>query len=65
MSAKEQGGCGVGMLMWGLTLRHGWGCEKNEKSGFHWLRKAAECAVDDLESTREGMDARSVKVKWH
>ncbi|EAU93275.2 hypothetical protein CC1G_12009 [Coprinopsis cinerea okayama7 len=51
-SAKEGGGCGVGMLMWGLTLRHGWGCEKNEKVAFKWLQKAAESAVGDLEATR-------------
>lgn len=23
-SAKKDGGCGAGMLMWGLTLQHGW-----------------------------------------
>lgn len=68
-SAKEQGGCGVGMLMWGLALRHGWGCEKNEKVGFNWLRKAAESAVEDLESARGGggggMDPDGVKVCFH
>lgn len=53
-SATVDGGCGVGMLMYGLTLRHGWGCEKNEKQGFKWLRKAAESAVEDLESVRKG-----------
>ncbi|KAF5370762.1 hypothetical protein D9758_002120 [Tetrapyrgos nigripes] len=53
-SAKEEGGCGVGKLMWGLTLRHGWGCDKNEKEGFKWLRKAAEEAVDDLEKATRG-----------
>ncbi|KAF9040609.1 hypothetical protein BJ165DRAFT_1491137 [Panaeolus papilionaceus] len=53
-SANEGGGCGVGMLMYGLTLRHGWGCAKNEKVGFKWLRKAAEYAVDDLEKVRTG-----------
>lgn len=53
-SAKLNGGCGVGMLMWGLTLRHGWGCEKNEKVGFNWLRRAAESAVEDLENARTG-----------
>ena len=41
-------------MMWGLTLRHGWGCEKNEKSAFKWLQKAAESAVGDLERTRAG-----------
>jgi hypothetical protein len=61
-SAKEQGGCGVGMLMWGLTLRHGWGCEKNEKNGFKWLTKAAESAVQDLEMAKKGLDVKGVKV---
>jgi hypothetical protein len=61
-SAKEQGGCGIGMLLWGLTLRHGWGCEKNEKSGFKWLTKAAESAVDDLNKAREGLDVKAVRV---
>ncbi|KAG6373113.1 hypothetical protein JVT61DRAFT_6715 [Boletus reticuloceps] len=60
-SAMEQGGCGVGMLMWGLTLRHGWGCEKNEKSGFKWLTKAAESAVQDLEKAKKGLEVKGVK----
>lgn len=62
-SAKENGGCGVGMLMWGLTLRHGWGCEKNEKVGFKWLRKAAEHAVVDLESARGGKSVDTAPVQ--
>jgi len=61
-SAKEQGGCGVGMLMYGLSLRHGWGCPRNEKSGFHWLKKAAELALTDLEKGRQGMDAMAIRV---
>ena len=44
-SATLGGGCGVGMLMWGLAQRHGWGCEKNEQAGFRWLRRAAELAA--------------------
>ncbi|KAM6497859.1 hypothetical protein JOM56_005807 [Amanita muscaria] len=62
-SAKENGGCGVGMLMWGLALRHGWGCPKDEKKGFNWLRRAAECAVDDLEKARVGMDSNLVQTE--
>jgi len=62
-SAKEDGGCGVGMLMWGLTLRHGWGCEKNEKIGFKWLRRAAESAVEDLENARIGGSVDSAVVQ--
>ncbi|TFK76613.1 HCP-like protein [Pluteus cervinus] len=64
-SAKENGGCGVGKLMWGLALRHGWGCEKNEKNGFKWLRNAAENAVEDLESARGvgGIDTKAVQTE--
>jgi hypothetical protein len=61
-SAKDDGGCGVGMVMWGLTLRHGWGCEKNEALGFKWLQKAAESAVTDLEGSRKGLDTSAVQV---
>ncbi|KAI0757572.1 hypothetical protein C8Q80DRAFT_1091820 [Daedaleopsis nitida] len=52
-SATLDGGCGVGMLMWGLAQRHGWGCEKNEGTGFKWLRRAAELAVGDLEKGQQ------------
>ncbi|KAF8261016.1 hypothetical protein EI94DRAFT_1747040 [Lactarius quietus] len=60
-SAKTPGGCGVGMLMWGLTLRHGWGCPKDEVLGFSWLRRAAEAAVGDLERARTGIDTSAVR----
>lgn len=65
-SAKEGGGCGVGMLMYGLSLRHGWGCAKNEALGFKWVRRAAESAVEDLEKLRTGevdADSRSAKAE--
>ena len=60
-SATLGGGCGVGMLMWGLAQRHGWGCPQNEASGFRWLRRAAEVAVEDLEKARAGADSGAVK----
>ncbi|CAE7115117.1 unnamed protein product [Rhizoctonia solani] len=60
-SATVEGGCGVGMLMWGLSLRHGWGCKKDERTGFKWLRKAAEAAVTDLEAARSGEEAKAVR----
>lgn len=50
------------MLMHGLSLRHGWGCPRNEKSGFHWLKKAAELAVTDLEKGKQGVDAMAIRV---
>lgn len=60
-SANTPGGSGVGMLMWGLTLRHGWGCPKDETLGFSWLRRAAEAAVGDLERARAGFDISAVR----
>ena len=65
-SATEGGGCGVGMLMYGLSLRHGWGCKKNEQLGFKWVRKAAESAVGDLEKLRTGqtnIDQSSIQAE--
>ncbi len=59
--AKVPGGSGIGMLMWGLTLRHGWGCPKDEVLGFSWLRRAAEAAVGDLEHARTGIDTSVVR----
>ncbi|OAV91467.1 hypothetical protein PTTG_01111 [Puccinia triticina 1-1 BBBD Race 1] len=50
-AAREGGGCGAGMLMWGLSLRHGWGCQVHEARAFKWLQKAAESVIDDLDSS--------------
>lgn len=62
-SATIDGGCGMGMLMWGLAQRHGWGCAQSESKGFKWLQKAAEMALKDLEVGRAaGMDKKAVKV---
>ena len=61
-SATINGGCGMGMLMWGLAQRHGWGCPQSESRGFKWLRRAAEMAVGDLEAARAGMDRSAIKV---
>jgi TPR repeat protein len=52
----------MGMLMWGLTLRHGWGVQKDENRGFVWIRKAAEAAVGNLEAAVDGVNAGAVQV---
>lgn len=62
-AATIDGGCGTGMLMWGLSLRHAWGTPKDEKAAFRWLRRAAEAAVGDLEAARNGQDQKAVKVR--
>lgn len=62
-SATEDKGCCLGMVMWGLSLRHGWGCEKDTAEGFKWLKEAAESAVTDLESNKtSGSEANGVQV---
>ncbi|KAI8345996.1 hypothetical protein B0O80DRAFT_393555 [Mortierella sp. GBAus27b] len=40
----------VGMLMYGLSVRHGWGCTANRLLAFQYLQKSAEHAVGDLHS---------------
>jgi hypothetical protein len=61
-SATYNGGCGFGMLMWGLALRHGWGVKRDERIGFAWVRQAADAAVGDLEAAVNGVEANAVKV---
>ncbi|KAI7858056.1 hypothetical protein BDC45DRAFT_458413, partial [Circinella umbellata] len=58
IAAKEESP--IGMLLYGLSLRHGWGCRVNSTLAFQYLQKAAEFAVDGLQkgssscSTRKG-----------
>lgn len=40
----------IAMFLYGVSVRHGWGCKKNEHLAFQYLQKAAEHAVEDLES---------------
>ncbi|EFP75419.2 hypothetical protein PGT21_003496 [Puccinia graminis f. sp. tritici] len=46
--AKENGGCGVGMLMWALALRHGWGCPVDTLKAFGWLQLSIETLLREL-----------------
>ncbi|KAI9280496.1 hypothetical protein BY458DRAFT_584392 [Sporodiniella umbellata] len=43
-------GLPIAMFLYGVSVRHGWGCKKNEHLAFQYLQKAAEHAVEDLES---------------
>ncbi|SCV71640.1 BQ2448_3228 [Microbotryum intermedium] len=65
-SAKQDGGCPAGMLMHGLTLRHGWGCQVNTQLGFKYLQAAAESVVEDIDQEKAGdhglRDAKASKV---
>ncbi|KNZ58830.1 hypothetical protein VP01_1852g2 [Puccinia sorghi] len=46
--AKENGGSGVGMLMWALALRHGWGCPVNTLKALGWLQLSVETLLSEL-----------------
>lgn len=50
-SAKVDGGCVVGMCMWGMTLREGWGARKDPRKGFEWIQRAAAKAGEMMQST--------------
>lgn len=54
-SATEAGGCGLGMLMWALSLRHGWGCKVDTEKAYWWLQLSAETLVQDLENLKSEM----------
>jgi TPR repeat protein len=51
-SAKVDGGCIVGMCMWGMALREGWGVRKDAKKGFEWISRAASKAGELMAGTQ-------------
>lgn len=63
---KDDEGSAVGMLMWGLSLRHGWGVAKDEPQAFKWLKAAAEHAVVDLQkgAAKSGKDVVRVSLAY-
>ncbi|KAI7879731.1 HCP-like protein [Lichtheimia hyalospora FSU 10163] len=51
----------IGMFLYGVSLRHGWGCKRNEHTAFQYLQKAAEHAVMDLNSLSSTVNTSAVK----
>lgn len=49
-SAQGEDGLPLGQLMYGLSLRHGWGIERDEARAIHWFRLAASssAAVEEI-----------------
>ncbi|KAG9293821.1 hypothetical protein G9A89_019159 [Geosiphon pyriformis] len=41
----------LGLFLYGIALRHGWGCKVNTKLAVHYLQKAAESAVYNIHSS--------------
>ncbi|TKY88188.1 hypothetical protein EX895_002898 [Sporisorium graminicola] len=50
-SAKVDGGCVVGMCMFGMALREGWGARKDPVKGFTWIQRAAARAGEMMSTT--------------
>ncbi|CDS01052.1 hypothetical protein [Sporisorium scitamineum] len=50
-SAKVDGGCVVGMCMFGMALREGWGARKDPVKGFTWIQRAAARAGEMMSTS--------------
>ncbi|KAF7720918.1 hypothetical protein EC973_005778 [Apophysomyces ossiformis] len=51
----------MGMFLYGVSLRHGWGCKRNEHLAFQYLQKAAEHAVMDLNNFSSAVNTSASK----
>ncbi|OAD04648.1 hypothetical protein MUCCIDRAFT_124184, partial [Mucor lusitanicus CBS 277.49] len=51
----------IAMFLYGVSLRHGWGCKRNEHLAFQYLQKAAEHAVEDLNNFSSTVNASASK----
>ena len=62
-SANVDGGCVVGMCMWGMALREGWGARKDPARGFEWIQKAAARAGEMSNTPRRSeADLKAIRV---
>ncbi|KAI8640942.1 hypothetical protein BD408DRAFT_433805 [Parasitella parasitica] len=51
----------IAMFLYGVSLRHGWGCKRNEHLAFQYLQRAAEHAVEDLNNLSNAVSASASK----
>ncbi|KAF9922153.1 hypothetical protein FBU30_007781, partial [Linnemannia zychae] len=53
----------IGQLMYGLSLRHGWGCTPNPKDAIFYLQRAAEYAMGELKELNpsSSVDIRAIQ----
>ncbi|KAG0166598.1 hypothetical protein DFQ28_006969 [Apophysomyces sp. BC1034] len=51
----------MAMFLYGVSLRHGWGCKRNEHLAFQYLQKAAEHAVMDLNNFSNAVNTSASK----
>lgn len=57
------------MLMYGLAHRHGWGIRENPGEAFQWLKKAADCAsqevkIDDDTNSGDVQERKTLRAQY-
>ncbi|KAF9967954.1 hypothetical protein BGZ70_007492 [Mortierella alpina] len=55
----------VGQLMYGLSLRHGWGCSPNPKEAIFYLQRAAEYAMGELKELSPASSTNIQAIQRH
>ncbi|CAG8441772.1 25129_t:CDS:2 [Gigaspora rosea] len=52
----------IGMIFYGLALRHGWGCKTDTAKGFKYLQKAADSATEMLNNINDTTNSQILKT---
>ncbi|CAG8721513.1 29965_t:CDS:2, partial [Racocetra persica] len=52
----------IGMIFYGLALRHGWGCKMDTSRGFKYLQKAADSASEMLKNIDDSANSQILKT---
>jgi TPR repeat protein len=52
----------MGLIMYAIALRHGWGIEKNEVEAVKWLQSAADKALVDLDIVTCDYSKKSIRT---
>ncbi|KAI7849910.1 hypothetical protein BDC45DRAFT_447927 [Circinella umbellata] len=50
----------IGLFLFGLSLRHGWGCKRSERRAFQYLQKSAEHAIFDIQQFVSGRGSKLI-----
>jgi hypothetical protein len=51
---SAEGGSAAGCVFYGLSLRHGWGVQRDEKQAFEWLEMGCASVMQDQKRIQEG-----------
>lgn len=53
----------MGMCMWGMALREGWGVRKDQKRGFEWISRAASRAGELMATDSKSREAQRTEAE--